>query len=74
MDTIRFLLFLGQFVIIFSLKYNVQITFSEQDRSLFPLGLKETRKSRGLELLSDVENLDIMLVENHFNAREKTKV
>ena len=28
---------------------------------------KKTRKSRGLEILSDIENLDIMLGENHFN-------
>ena len=28
---------------------------------------KKARKSRGLEILSDIENLDIMLGENHFN-------
>ena len=28
---------------------------------------KNARKSRGLEILSDIENLDIMLGENHFN-------
>ena len=28
---------------------------------------KKARKSRGLESLSDIENLDIMLGENHFN-------
>ena len=32
---------------------------------------KEARKSRGLEMLSDTENLDIMLGENHFNTRER---
>ena len=32
---------------------------------------KKARKSRGLEMLSDIENLDIMLGENHFGAREK---
>ena len=31
---------------------------------------KKARKSRGLEMLSDIENIDIMLGENHFNARE----
>ena len=31
---------------------------------------KKTRNSRGLEMLSDIENLDIMLGENHFNTRE----
>ena len=30
--------------------------------------LKKARKSRGLEMLSDIENLDIMLGENHFNT------
>ena len=29
----------------------------------------KARKSRGLEMLSDIENLDIMLGEDHFNAR-----
>ena len=29
---------------------------------------KKARKSRGLEMLSDIENLDIMLGENHFNT------
>ena len=33
--------------------------------------LKKARKSRGLEMLSDIENLDIMLGENHFNTRER---
>ena len=28
---------------------------------------KKARKSRGLEMLSDIENIDIMLGENHFN-------
>ena len=32
---------------------------------------KKARKSRGLEMLSDIENLDIMLGENHFDARER---
>ena len=32
---------------------------------------KRARKSRGLEMLSDIENLDIMLGENHFNSRER---
>ena len=34
---------------------------------------KKARKSRGLEMLSDFENLDIMLGENHFNTRERDK-
>ena len=32
---------------------------------------KKARKSRGLEVLSDIENLDIILDENHFNVRER---
>ena len=32
---------------------------------------KKARKSKGLEMLSDIENIDIMLGENHFNARER---
>ena len=32
---------------------------------------KKTRKSRGIEMLSDIENLDIMLGENHFNRDER---
>ena len=32
---------------------------------------KKARKSRGLEMLSDIENLDIMLGQNHFNTRER---
>ena len=32
---------------------------------------KKARKSRGLETLSDIENLDIMLGENHFSMRER---
>ena len=32
---------------------------------------KKARKSRRIEMLSDIENLDIMLGENHFNARER---
>ena len=31
---------------------------------------KKARKSRGLEILSDIEILDIMLGENHFNGTE----
>ena len=32
---------------------------------------KKARKSRALEMLSDIENLDIMLGENHFDTRER---
>ena len=32
---------------------------------------KKARMSRGLEMLSDIENLDIMLGENYFNSRER---
>ena len=32
---------------------------------------KKARKSKGLEMLSDIENLDIMLVENHFDTGER---
>ena len=32
---------------------------------------KKARKSRGLEMFSDRENLDIMLGENHFNRNER---
>ena len=32
---------------------------------------KEARKSRELEMMSDIENLDIMLGENHFDMRER---
>ena len=32
---------------------------------------KKTRKCRGQELLSDIENLDIMLGENHFDRNER---
>ena len=32
---------------------------------------KKARKSRGLEMLSDIENLDIMLGENHFDKNER---
>ena len=35
---------------------------------------KKVRKSRGHEMLSDIENLDNMLGENHFNTREREKV
>ena len=34
---------------------------------------KKARKSRGLEMLSNFENLDIMLGENHFNTRERER-
>ena len=34
---------------------------------------KKARKSRGLEMLSDIENIDIMLGENHLNARERER-
>ena len=35
---------------------------------------KKARKSRGLEILFDIENLDIMLGESHFNdMRRKRK-
>ena len=32
---------------------------------------KKARKSRGHEMLSDIENIDIMLGENRFNTRER---
>ena len=32
---------------------------------------KKARESRGLEILSDIENLDIMLGENDFKETEK---
>ena len=32
---------------------------------------KKARTSRGQEMLSDIENLDIMLGENHFNRNER---
>ena len=32
---------------------------------------KKARKSRGIEMLSDIENLDIMLGDNHFNRSER---
>ena len=32
---------------------------------------KRARKSRGLEMLSDIENLDVMLGENRFKARAR---
>ena len=32
---------------------------------------KKTRKSRGIEMLAVIENLDIMLGENHFNWNER---
>ena len=33
----------------------------------------KTRKSRGIEMLSDIENLDIMLGENHFSRNERNE-
>ena len=36
-----------------------------------PTKQKKARKSRGLEVLSDIENLDIMLGESHINTRER---
>ena len=35
---------------------------------------KKARKSRGIEMLSDIENLDIMLEENHFNRNERDEI
>ena len=32
---------------------------------------KKARKSRSLEILSDIENLDVMLGGNHFNETER---
>ena len=32
---------------------------------------KKARKSRGLETLSDIENVDVMLGENHFNGMRR---
>ena len=32
---------------------------------------KKAKKSRGLEILSDIENLDVMLGENHFNGMDR---
>ena len=32
---------------------------------------KKARKSRGLEMLSEIENLDIMLGGNHFDTVER---
>ena len=32
---------------------------------------KKARKSRGLEMLSDIENLDVMLGENHSTDVER---
>ena len=34
---------------------------------------KRARKSRGIEMLSDIENLDIMLGENHFSRNERAE-
>ena len=34
---------------------------------------KKTRKSRGIEMLSDKENLDIMLGENHYSWNERNE-
>ena len=35
---------------------------------------KKARKSRGLEILSDIENLDVMLGENHFNNMDRETI
>ena len=32
---------------------------------------KKARKSRGIEMLSDIENLDVMLGENHYSRNER---
>ena len=32
---------------------------------------KKTRKSRGVEIISDIENVDMMLGENHFSRNER---
>ena len=32
---------------------------------------KKTRKSRGVEIISDIENVDMMLRENHFSRNER---
>ena len=34
---------------------------------------KKTRKSRGLEILSDIENLDIMLGGDRYNGTERER-
>ena len=34
---------------------------------------KKARKSRGIEMLSDIGNLDIMLGENHLDRNERMK-
>ena len=35
---------------------------------------KKARKSRGIEMLSDIENIDIMLGENHITEMNEMKV
>ena len=35
---------------------------------------KRARKSREQEILSDIENLDIMLGENNFNRNERDEI
>ena len=35
---------------------------------------KKARKSRGIEMLSDIENIDIMLGENHLTEMNEMKV
>ena len=41
-------------------------------RIFFNAYYQETaRKSRGLEMFSEIENLDIVLGANHFNARQR---
>ena len=34
---------------------------------------KKAKKSRGLEMLSDIENLDVTLGENHFSDAERER-
>ena len=59
-----------------------EILFSGLDNSIFdpdllqclqPENRKKARKSRGLEMLSDIEKLGIMLGEKPFNARERER-
>ena len=35
---------------------------------------RKARKSRGIEMLSDIENIDIMLGENHLTEMNEMKV
>ena len=34
---------------------------------------KKARKSRGIDMLSDIENLDVMLGENHSSDKKERK-